>query len=159
MTRRDAHVLVVADLEADALAAEQLLAEAGYDNVDVRIGTDGLIRDYLTLRPEVVVLDLFTDITGGAGVIQQLRSAGWGGTEVPFMIVTDDVTSEHTQVAVDAGARTAIDRSKLASRLASEVSSALSNRDLAASLKREREQHIESLLADRTVDLASAQVA
>lgn len=148
-------VLVVADLESDAMALTDVL-EAGGCEVTTLLGATDLVTRYLEVRPEAVVLDLFTDPRAGADLVAQLSNVGWDGVAVPFFAISDDLNSAHTREAIVAGVRAPVLREKVARQLAGTVTEAVDARREEVRLRRQTTPRVVHLNGDRDPDLAMA---
>lgn len=82
----DATVLIISELELDAHGYAERLAEVGFRDIETSSGDH--LRSYLELRPDLVVLDLFS-AEEERSILGSLRVGGFRNVTVPVIVVGD----------------------------------------------------------------------
>ena len=112
-------VLVVDDYAEGREGCALLLAQAGFRVATAINGLDGLVKA-LTLRPQVIVMDLAMPDLDGLDCTRQLAASSLT-RDIPVIVLTAHATPEAQASAVAAGCRGFLVKPLLAERLIAEV--------------------------------------
>jgi len=156
---KDMHILAVDDEAANLLLLQQILELEGYRRVTTTTDPTKVAAMFRAQRPDLVLLDLHMPRINGLQLMDQLRGGDVDAHDVPFLVLTGDVTDETRRRALAAGARDflikPLDRVDLVLR----VRNLLEVKDLQDRLRRHNAR-LEAEVAARTrdLDLARAEV-
>ena len=99
-----AKILIVDDEEANVRLLERVLTQAGYSRLESTTDSRDVTRLYGQFRPDLILLDLRMPHPDGFAVMAELERLIPGGSYVPILVLTADVTREATRRALAAGA-------------------------------------------------------
>jgi PAS domain S-box-containing protein len=152
-------ILILEDVEYDALFAERLMRKEGIDFISKRVDTRNEFTDALqTFKPDVVISD---HAMPQFNSIEALKICMDSGLDIPFILLTGTVSEEFAVNCIRLGVYDYILKTNMA-RLPSAVQSAL-NHYQAVREKKKRDEEIIRLNAEledrikkRTQELADA---
>lgn len=154
---RDRKILLVDDEEANVRVLRRLLEKAGYTRVTG--STDPLeVPDlFREIQPDLVLLDLHMPFLDGFEVMAALSEQMRPDDYRPILILTGDQDPEVRRRALAAGARDFVNKPFETVEVLLRIKNLLETRVLHVSL-REHAQGLEDKVAERTRELAEAQV-
>jgi CheY-like chemotaxis protein len=99
--------------------------QEGYEVVAVIADGASVVREYLLIRPDIVLLDISMGEVSGIDVARQLRDAGCSA-KIIFLTVHED--SDYVNAAIGAGGSAYVVKSRLHLDLFTAINAALSNK-------------------------------
>src|SRR6202035_2033868 len=97
-------VLIVDDQEANTRLLERILADAGYENLQVTTDSRAVLLLCQEIKPDLILLDLHMPILNGFEVMQQIQDCLQPQVYLPILVLTADMTPETKRAALRAGA-------------------------------------------------------
>ena len=100
-------IIAVDDDEPNLLVLQRILERDGYNDVHVTTDPARLPELLLELPPDLVLLDLHMPGIDGVQLMERVKplaSSGDGTSDIPFLVLTADVTDEARRRALSAGA-------------------------------------------------------
>lgn len=152
-----ARILVVDDEEANVRLLERALGQAGYRNVwsttDPRRAS-GLVAEF---KPDLILLDLLMPHLDGFEVMRSLELFLPGGSYIPVLVLTGDVTRETRQRALASGANDFLTKPFDIDEVLVRIRNMLEIKLLHEQL-RDRNEALEHHVRTRTRELEEAQI-
>ena len=150
-----AHILVVDDDPAIALMLETTLTLAGYHSVTAITDARWAAHTFLTIRPDLVLLDLHMPHLNGYELLQSLSMELPAGAPVPVLVLTGDLEVGAKREALKAGAKDFVSKPFDETELRLRIKNLLETRFLQLALIRENET-LEERVRERTMELEAA---
>jgi EAL domain-containing protein (putative c-di-GMP-specific phosphodiesterase class I)/ActR/RegA family two-component response regulator len=100
----DAVVLVVDDHHPNLALLERILTSAGSRHIHLTTDPHSVVALYISLRPDLVMLDLHMPGMDGLAVMEAIRRETDDDDFVPIIVLTADATAEARERALAAGA-------------------------------------------------------
>ena len=101
----DARILVVDDQEANLHLLQGILVSGGHENVVTTADSRKVADIYVAFQPDLILLDLMMPHMDGFEVMQQLATIVPGGSYLPILVLTADVSPETKRRALSVGAK------------------------------------------------------
>ena len=117
--------ILLADDNAAVLAHVTRLLKTKYDVVAAVENAASILKEYLRLKPNIIVLDISMGDLSGIDIAQQLRDIGCH-SKIVFLTVHED--PDFLNAAIGAGASAYVVKSRLSKDLISAIQAALSNK-------------------------------
>jgi putative two-component system response regulator len=149
-------ILVVDDEESNLLLLERILEREGYTRVTTTQEPAAVPELFLSERPDLVILDLHMPGMDGFELMDRIGELN-GSSEVPFLVVTADVTPEVKHRALSMGALDFLTIPVEPIEVALRVRNMLHVRYLQRELERHNEE-LEGRVAERTRDVERARL-
>lgn len=99
-----AKILVIDDNPINLLFLRKLLKRAGWMEVQSADGPESGFDIARIWQPDLIITDLHMPGIGGMGFLDRIRSTKEGGSYLPVLVYTADITSEARRQALDLGA-------------------------------------------------------
>jgi len=154
---REGRILLIDDEEDNLRVLDQLLRAASFQAVVSTQDPREALDIFLTLEPDLVVLDLRMPRMDGFEVMAQLTSHITDTTYLPFLIITGDEDPDTRKRALQMGAKDFLIKPFEAGEVLLRIKNLLETRFLHRELRRHNET-LEEKVRDRTQELAEAQV-
>jgi len=106
----DARILVIDDEPANLALVEAVLVREGYTSVTSLTDPHRATDLYLTLRPDLVLLDLMMPGIDGYALLDRLGRLASPQEPVPIMVLTADTSIEARRRALALGARDVVSK-------------------------------------------------
>ncbi len=100
----DARILVVDDEPANLILLRDMLARAGYSNIETIANSGDVVTRFIADRPDLILLDLHMPPPDGFTLLEQFRTLTSADEIVPILVLTADVTDDTRELALDLGA-------------------------------------------------------
>jgi putative two-component system response regulator len=150
-------ILVVDDEPVNLLLVRRLLERAGYTCVQTTTDPSRVPELFAETRPDLVVLDLHMPGMDGFELMDRLTALAGGRGEVPFLVLTADVTEDTKRRALARGARDFLTKPFSHVELLLRVRNLLEVHQLHVRL-REQNSSLEHRVAERTHELEQARL-
>jgi putative two-component system response regulator len=150
-------ILAVDDEEANVLLLRRVLERAGYTSVATTTDPTRVATMFLETRPRLVLLDLHMPQMDGFELMERLGPLTGERRDIPFLVLTADVTDEAKRRALSLGARDFLTKPLDHIELLLRVGNVLHVQQLQDRLF-EQNAHLEELVAARTLDLERARL-
>jgi putative two-component system response regulator len=150
-------ILAVDDEEANVLLLRRILERAGYANVTTTTDPTGVPTMFLETHPRLVLLDLHMPQMDGFELMERLGPLTRERRDIPFLVLTADVTEEAKRRALSLGARDFLTKPLDHIELLLRVRNVLHVQQLQDQLF-EHNANLEELVAARTLDLEQARL-
>jgi putative two-component system response regulator len=102
---RRLRILAVDDEESNLLLLRRMLELEGYTNIHVCADATLVPEMFVTVAPDLVLLDLHMPKIDGFELMERLAPLSGGASDVPFLVLTADATDETKRRALALGAR------------------------------------------------------
>jgi putative two-component system response regulator len=150
-------ILAVDDEEANLLLLRRVLERAGYTSVATTTDPTQVPAMFLEMRPRVLLLDLHMPQMDGFELMERLGPLTNERRNIPFLVLTADVTEETKRRALSLGARDFLTKPLDHIELLLRVRNVLQVQQLQDKLF-EHNATLEELVAERTLDLEQARL-
>jgi putative two-component system response regulator len=150
-------ILAVDDEEANVLLLRRVLERAGYTSVTTTTDPTRVATMFLKTHPRLVLLDLHMPQMDGFELMERLAPLTSERRDIPFLILTADVTNEAKRRALSLGARDFLTKPLDHIELLLRVGNVLHVQQLQDRLF-EQNANLEELVAARTLDLERARL-
>ncbi|HTU78661.1 MAG TPA: HD domain-containing phosphohydrolase [Solirubrobacteraceae bacterium] len=150
-------ILAVDDEEANLLLLRRVLERAGYTNVATTTDPTRVPAMFLETHPRLVLLDLHMPQMDGFELMERLGPLTTERREIPFLVLTADVTEQARRRALSLGARDFLAKPLDHIELLLRVRNVLHVQQLQDRLF-EQNANLEELVAARTLDLERARL-
>jgi len=150
-----ANILVVDDDPSIALLLETTLTLGGYHSVTAITDARWAAHTFLTMRPDLVLLDLHMPHIDGYELLQSLSMELPVGAPVPVLVLTGDLDVSAKRSALKAGAKDFVAKPFDETELTLRIKNLLETRFLQLTLIRENET-LEERVRERTMELEAA---
>src|SRR5687768_3359669 len=150
-----ANILVVDDDPSIALLLETTLTLGGYHSVTAITDARWAAHTFLTMRPDLVLLDLHMPHIDGYELLQSLSMELPVGAPVPVLVLTGDLDVSAKRDALKAGAKDFVSKPFDETELMLRIKNLLETRFLQLTLIRENES-LEERVRERTMELEAA---
>ena len=98
-------ILIADENIASRTALRDGLQRAGYHNIEEASNGEDAIGKMLSMRPDVVLLDVWLSKLDGIGVLRKSRTVDWGKDKEPAFIIVSSVSNQNIFIqATEAGA-------------------------------------------------------
>lgn len=154
---RELRILAVDDQEPNLLLLQRILERDGYTRVRVTTDPTQIVGMFVESAPDLVLLDLHMPQVDGFELMERLGPLTDAGREVPFLVLTADVTEETKRRALSVGARDFLTKPFNQTELLLRVRNLLEVKRLQDRL-REKNADLEAEVAERTRDLDRARL-
>lgn len=154
----NAQILIVDDQDANVLLLEEILKQAGYTRLVATTDARRVFPLFVDCQPDLLLLDLHMPYLDGFEVLDRLRRLTDGGTYLPILVLTADVTREAKQRALSMGAKDFLTKPFDASEVLLRIRNMLETRFLHLQL-RDQNLALEGKVRERTRELHEAHVA
>lgn len=152
-----ARILIVDDQEANVVYLERLLQRAGYTTVKSLTDPRMFSSFFTIFQPDLILLDLHMPHLDGFAVMEHLVPAMPGGTYLPILVLTADITKEAKERALSMGARDFLTKPFDPTEVLLRIGNLLETRFLHVRLK-DYNQSLEQKVRERTRELEEAQI-
>ena len=152
---RDARVLVVDDRPANVALLEEILQDAGYQDVLTTTDPDRVHELVRELEPDLILLDLQMPRRDGFAVLAQLKEMLASDVFLPVLVLTVDSNPQIKVRALAEGAHDFVTKPFDVPELVQRVAVLLRMRQLHLQVQ-EQKANLEALVHDRTKDLQHA---
>ena len=152
---QDAKLLIVDDEPMNVLLLEDMLGQAGYRHTQSTSDPCETLGLYRAFSPDLILLDLMMPKMDGSAVMEQLKVESQGGTDIPILMLTADISPQTKRRALAGGAKDFLTKPFDASELLLRIGNLLETRFLHQALRRQN-QSLEDRVQARTAELESA---
>jgi putative two-component system response regulator len=149
-------ILVVDDQEANLLLLERILGREGYTRVTTTQDPAAVTELFLSERPDLVILDLHMPGMDGFELMDRVGVLN-GASQIPFLVVTADLTPEVKHRALSHGALDFLTIPVEPIEVALRVRNMLHVRHLQLELEQHNDE-LEAHVVERTRDVQSARL-
>ena len=156
-TLRNAQILVVDDQDANVMLLEQILRTKGYTRVTGVTDSRSVVSLFLECRPDLILLDLHMPHLDGFAVMERLQPLIDGGTYLPILVLSADITQAGRQRALSMGAKDFVTKPFDATEVLLRIRNLLETRFLHLRLQGDN-QLLEDRVRERTKDLEEARL-
>jgi putative two-component system response regulator len=153
----DAGILVVDDKAVNIRLLEGILGRAGYTRLASTTDPREVLSIFMSLQPDLVLLDLTMPYLNGFEVMEQLKPLIPSGDYLPILVLTADVTGEVKRRALSAGAKDFLTKPFDTIEVLLRIENLLKTRLLYLQL-REQNQALDERVRERTLSLEKAQI-
>jgi putative two-component system response regulator len=153
----DARVLVVDDEYANVRLLERLLNRWGFVDVVTTTQSSDVMAHYLSLRPDILFLDLQMPDPNGFRLMELLADEIHGPTRLPVLVLTADITPDVRKRALASGARDFLTKPFDPTEVELRLRNLLETRRLQLELQSHNEL-LEQRVQERTRDLDTARL-
>jgi putative two-component system response regulator len=150
-------ILAVDDEQANVLLLQRVLERAGYTSVATTTDPTRVATMFLETHPRLVLLDLHMPQMDGFELMERLGPLTNERRDIPFLVLTADVTDEAKRRALSLGARDFLTKPLDHIELLLRVGNVLHVQQLQDRLF-EQNANLEELVAARTLDLERARL-
>lgn len=154
---RDACILVVDDDPASCNTLLQIMRRAGFVNVHPVSTAHEARRVFLTLLPDLAVVDLHLPDGDGLTLLQELARQVKSDDYLPFLVLTGDATQEARDAALAAGAKDFVTKPYESTEVLLRLHNLLETRVIHQTLRRQRNLLVEQFEA-RSRELEDARL-
>ncbi len=153
---RNARLLIVDDEPANVALLEDMLSDAGYEQVKSTTDSSQALRLCREFVPDLILLDLMMPGLDGMAVMEQVKGTQQEWANVPILMLTADITPQSKRSALAKGASDFLNKPFDAVELLLRIGNLLETRSLHQNLRRQNEQ-LEDRVRARTAELELAQ--
>ncbi len=151
-----ARILIVDDEPANVRLLERLLERAGYANMKSTTDPGQVLSLFKEFGPDLILLDLLMPQPDGFEILEQLDRLIPGGTYLPVLVLTADITAESKRRALAAGAKDFLIKPFDATEVLLRIGNLLETRRLHQAL-RDQNERLEETVRERTQQLLQAE--
>ena len=152
----DARLLIVDDEPANIELLEDMLTGAGYQQLQSTTDPFRALPLCRAFSPDLILLDLMMPGLDGMAVMEQIKSEKHSWANVPFLMITADITPQSKRAALAKGAHDFLNKPFDAIELLLRIGHLLETRFLHRDLQRQNEQ-LENRVKARTREVERAQ--
>jgi putative two-component system response regulator len=157
MLHAAARILIVDDQPPNVRLLERLLQQAGYTDLHSTTESRQVSGLAMTLRPDIILLDLHMPEMDGFAVLENLRAILPPDDYLPILVLTADVTVQTKQRALMLGANDFLTKPFDMIEVILRIRNLLATRLLHQQLQQQA-QLLEVRVKERTEELAAAQI-
>jgi putative two-component system response regulator len=150
-------ILIVDDQDANVRLLQRILNQAGYTNLGSTTDSRQVLALFMSVTPDIVLLDLTMPYVNGFEVMEQLRPLIRSDDYLPILVLTADVTDEVKLRALSAGAKDFLTKPFNNVEVLLRIENLLNTRLLNLAL-REQNHVLDDRVRSRTLSLEEAQV-
>ena len=88
-------ILIADENIASRTALRDGLQRAGYHNIEEASNGEDAVGKMLSMRPDVVLLDVWLSKLDGIGVLRKSRTIDWGKDKEPAFIIVSSVSNQN----------------------------------------------------------------
>jgi putative two-component system response regulator len=156
MMFKQARILIVDDEPANVDLLRRLLGRSGFTNIESTNDPREAAHLFLSMQPDIVLLDLHMPHMDGLEVIDALSNLG-GASYLPILMLTGDITPEARREALSRGAKDFVNKPFHADEVMLRIRTLLETRFLYLQIQ-SHNQMLEAKVRERTLELESAQI-
>jgi putative two-component system response regulator len=150
-------ILIVDDQETNVRLLNRILRNAGYANISSTTDSRQVLTLFMSVAPDIVLLDLTMPYINGFEVMEQLRPPIRSDDYLPILVLTADVTDEVKVRALSAGAKDFLTKPFNNVEVLLRIENLLKTRLLHLQL-REQNHMLDEEVRERTLSLEKAQI-
>ncbi len=156
-TFKDARILIVDDQDANVLLLDRILRHAGYNSLTSTTDSRQVLTIFMSLQPDLVLLDLTMPHINGFQVMEQLKPLVPSGDYLPILVLTADATTEVKRRALSVGAKDFLTKPFDTIEVLLRIENLLRTRMLYLQLRMQNSV-LDEKVQERTLSLEEAQV-